>query len=102
MQLRHALWTLGFCTVLAHAQPQDVKRLQEDVPPPVAKLMARIVECNHWAGEEPYDKQRAEEIRKAVQRLRCSRLDSDEKKLLGQYPGDKNVADAIAAAKRLP
>jgi hypothetical protein len=33
--------------------------------------------CNHFGGEEPYDKARAEEIKKAVEKLKCSSLDSE-------------------------
>ena len=60
-----------------------------------------MVECNHWGGEEPYDKERAEQIRKAVTRARCGTLDSDEQAMGRKYKGNKKVLDAIERARKL-
>jgi hypothetical protein len=54
-------------------------------PPDIAAFAARRVECNHWSGEEPYDKQHAAEIADAVQRLRCEDLDGEERTLRRRY-----------------
>ena len=64
-------------------------------------VRALVVECNHWAGEEPYNKERAEQIRKAVENARCDRLASEEQVLEFKYKGHKKVLDAIAKAKVL-
>ncbi len=72
------------------------------VPKDVLSLTTRIRDCNHWAGEEPYDQPRAAEIAKAMKQLRCDRLDSDEKKIREKYKSNKEVLEAIDQAKNLP
>jgi hypothetical protein len=64
------------------------------IPRDVANHVQRRQMCNHWAGEEPYDKARAAEIAKAVEGLRCAALDGDEKKLRRRY---RHYAPARAA-----
>jgi hypothetical protein len=64
------------------------------IPQDVANHLQRRQMCNHWAGEEPYDKARAAEIAKAVNGLRCTTLDGDEKKLRRRY---RHYAPARAA-----
>jgi hypothetical protein len=79
----------------------EVKEITNGQPADVAAFIERVVECNHWGGEEPYDKERAEQIRKAVEKARCDTLDSDEQALEQTYKGTKKVLEAIAKAKRL-
>jgi hypothetical protein len=79
----------------------QVKEITNGQPEDVARLIERIVECNHWGGEEPYDKERAEQIRKAVEKARCGSLDSDEQALERTYKGNKKVFEAIGKAKEL-
>lgn len=53
----------------------------ETSPPDVATFIERRAGCNHFYGEEPYDHQRAEEIKRALRELRCASVDSDERDL---------------------
>ena len=50
---------------------------------------------------EPYDKERAAQIRTAVDRARCDRLNSDELVLKNKYRGKAKVFEAIEKAKQL-
>lgn len=75
--------------------------LKEGQPAPVIDLINRIVDCNHWSGEEPYNAERREEIRKAITELRCSALKVDEEALLKKFNGNEKVRKAIDAAKQL-
>lgn len=77
--------------VLAGDDLCDVQELKREMPPEVASLLSRIVECNHWGGEEPYDKERAREIGRAIERLRCSQLDRDETGIRDKYKNRKNM-----------
>lgn len=86
---------------IASAEPDQVQALQKGMPKPVAKLISRIVECNHWAGEEGYDAARRAEIRKAVSALRCEDLESDENEILKQYGSSPGVRRSIKAARDL-
>ena len=54
-------------------------------PREIGAYAERRAECEHWGGEEPYDKARAREIERAVRGLRCERLEADEKALLRKY-----------------
>ena len=78
-----------------------VKEITNGQPEDVVAFIERIVECNHWSGEEPYDNERAEQIRKAVEKARCDSLDSDEQALERTYKGNKKVFEAIERAKKL-
>jgi hypothetical protein len=70
-------------------------------PRAVAAFAVRRVECNHWAGEEPYDKERAAEIAKAVRRLRCEALEHEEGVLRHRYAKKPNVLKTLDAAADL-
>jgi hypothetical protein len=79
----------------------QVKKIANGQPEDVVEFIERTVECNHWAGEEPYDKERAEQIRNAIKNARCDGLVSKEQVLKLKYKKDKNVLDAIRKAKDL-
>jgi hypothetical protein len=76
----------------------QVKKITNGQPKDVTEFIERLVECNHWAGEEPYDRERAEQIRKAVENARCDSLVSEEKVLQIKYKKIKKVLDAIRKA----
>lgn len=79
-----ALWVTA---VLASAEvplPHDVEAFQD-----------RRAQCEHWAGEEPYDGPRAREIESAVQRLRCDSLETDETRIRLRYKRNQLVIKAL-------
>ena len=86
---------------MAHAAEDQVTAIKKGQPKQVAELIDRIVECNHWGGEEAYDSARREQIRRAVEKLRCDALDADEAKVLSGRGGNDKVRQAIAAARKL-
>lgn len=65
----------------------------------MSDLTNRIVECNHWSGEEPYDATRSKQINDAIARLRCSDLAKDEEAMLKLYGANQEVVNAITEAK---
>lgn len=75
---------------LAHAKP---------LPQDVKDLIAKMEECNHWAGEEPYDKARADEIAKKMTELKCDTLDSEKAAAKEKYKGNRQVISAIKKAE---
>jgi hypothetical protein len=79
----------------------QVKKIANGQPEDVVEFIERTVECNHWAGEEPYDRERAEQIRKAIKNARCDGLVSEEQALKLKYKKDRNVLDAIKKTKDL-
>lgn len=68
-------------------------------PPDIAAYVERRKGCNHFGGEEPYDKARGEEINRAVAKLNCGVLDGDEKALLRRYRHAPAQLQQIRAAK---
>lgn len=85
----------------ASAQGDPLTRLKQGRPAPVARLIERIVECNHWSGEDAYDAARGREIGAAVDRLHCDELEHDEAAIRKQYRADSAVGAAIDSAKSL-
>jgi hypothetical protein len=79
----------------------QVKALSKGMPPDVAALISRIVECNHWGGEDPYDKERADDISRAVEKAGCDRVEADEKALREKYKAQPPVLEAIDKANKI-
>jgi hypothetical protein len=82
------------------AQAQEaVDALTQGQPKDVVALIARIVDCNHWSGEEGYDADRRKEIRAALRDLKCERLARDEAAMRKRHPNERNVLKALDKAK---
>ena len=86
-------------TAMAREVVDPVRLLKADMPAPVVALIDRIVGCNHWAGEEPYDEQRRREINAAVASLRCQSLERDEQRILRRYRNDPRVSERLRHAR---
>jgi hypothetical protein len=101
--LRRSLSAFILCMLplVANAEPDDVARLQKNMPGPVTDLISRIVNCNHWTGEDAYDTERKAQIERAVSELRCAELETDEGSVLKKYDSDPSVLKAIEAAKEI-
>ncbi|MBC7755313.1 MAG: hypothetical protein H7Z20_01475 [Bdellovibrio sp.] len=78
---------------------EEVAIINQGMPKSVKLFNRRQIECNHWGGEEPYDKARGLEIAAAAKKLKCDALESDEKKLLKKYKSKPSVIDSINKAK---
>ncbi len=68
-------------------------------PPDIAAYVERRKGCNHFGGEEPYDKARAAQINRAVAKLDCRALEADEKALLRRYRSTPAFLKQIRAAR---
>jgi len=60
-------------------------------PREIGDFLERRAECEHWAGEEPYDKARGREIARAETELRCDKVDVDEAGLRRRHRGQPAV-----------
>jgi hypothetical protein len=80
---------------------QDLDKLVATLPKDAAAVVNRRLECDHWAGEEPYDKARAREIARATIRNKCGSLERDEAAMLKRYANDPKVVKAVHDAKAL-
>jgi len=89
---------IGILSFSALAQNSSAPKIPKDV----VRLITRIRDCAHWAGEEPYDKDRAAQITKAIKTSRCEILDKDEASIRIKYKANKEILEAIEQAKKLP
>jgi hypothetical protein len=80
---------------------QDLDKLVAILPKDAAAVVNRRLECDHWAGEEPYDKARGREIARATIRNKCNSLERDEATMLKRYANDPKVVKAVNDAKAL-
>jgi hypothetical protein len=89
-------------TAMTRADPyrDALDKLTVGVPKDVASVIQRRVDCNHWTGEEPYDKARARKIDRAVKQLKCDALEGDEAQLRKRYATDPKVIKALDDAAR--
>jgi hypothetical protein len=78
---------------------EDIAAINKGMPKLVQQFNKRQIECNHWTGEEPYDKERANQINTAVTKLKCDDLEKDEIKLLKKYKLKPKVKESINKAK---
>jgi hypothetical protein len=79
---------------VAVAMPADARRLAR-LPADVRAFRADRDSCDHWRGEDGYDKARAAEIARAV-RESCTGTDARLTRLRAKYRGNAAVVAALA------
>lgn len=89
------------CSLAVAGDSAEVKNLKKNMPPDVAAIIDRTLECNHWGGEEPYDKARAEKIKAATERLRCDTLEKDQAVIEKTYQNNYEVKLRIQKAREM-
>ena len=72
--------------------------LAQRVPADVFAWAQRRMTCDHWAGEEGYDAERAARIDAALSQAWCDALDTDEQALRRAYAEDDAVLSILARA----
>jgi hypothetical protein len=84
--------------VLAYpALNEEANRALANAPREIGAYAERRAECEHWGGEEPYDKARGRQIAAAVRALRCERLEADGRVLRKKYAGRPALVRLLAA-----
>ncbi len=79
----------------ANAYEQKLNKIKTGLPSDVIKVIDRILECNHWAGEEAYDEERKKQIFDAVDRLKCNKLKSDQEALIKKHKALKAKIEKV-------
>jgi hypothetical protein len=69
------------------------------MPLDVRRFIERRQSCDHWAGEEPYDRDRARQIDSALRRDRCDTIDRTEVRLRRRHARRRDIIRAIEAAR---
>jgi hypothetical protein len=98
---RHIFCLLAVAAVGAAAEEDPIADLKKGQPKDVAALIERIVECTHWSGEEPYDRERRNEILSAQKDLKCDRVAIDETTIRQRYARNPQVLNALKQAKEM-
>jgi len=78
-----------------------MRELTQGLPGDVRELIHRLVDCNHWGGEEAYDDDRAKEIDAAMTELRCDALERDEREARHRHNAATEVIRALDRAREL-
>jgi hypothetical protein len=68
-------------------------------PYDVARFLDRRMNCDHWAGEEPYDADRRREIDAAIRHLRCDAIARDERRIRKRYASRPAVLELLDSAQ---
>ena len=68
-------------------------------PQSVQDYFARRAMCNHWGGEEPYDRARRAEIASALRELGCATIDGEEVFLRRYFANRPDTLAVIAEAR---
>jgi hypothetical protein len=79
-----------FLIALAAAADPLVAKV-ETQPVTVRKFVERRASCNHFAGEEGYDRERQRFLDRTVKELRCGDLERDEQVLRQRYAGSPDI-----------
>lgn len=72
------------------------------LPPDIEQFLDRFTQCEHWAGEEPYDSVRSDEIAAAMTQLRCDHLQAQEQMLRKRYQHNEVVLEALRTRETQP
>lgn len=64
------------------------------MPADVQRYLVKRADCEHWAGEEPYDAERKAEIETNVNEA-CAGLDAQTAALRGRHANDPGVAELL-------
>ena len=92
---------LGLTSLHAAASDDPVEDLKKGQPKDVAVLIDRIVDCNHWSGEEAYDADRKKEILSALAELKCHQLPAAESAARKRYANNPKALQVLKTAREM-
>jgi len=89
------------CPLVFAAESNEVTALKKGMPQDVMVMIDRIVECNHWNGEESTNKERIEQIKTVRSKLGCDALSNDQAALRKRYQNDYEVKSRLNNAEQI-
>jgi hypothetical protein len=96
------IWAALASALLQTATPSDsLSRRVESAPHGVASFIKRRANCNHFLGEEPYDRDRARELERTIVELRCSRIDDEERNLARTYKKQQVIIQLLKDTEKI-
>ena len=79
----------------------EMKALKKGMPQDAAALIERIVQCNHWQGEDTSNKARAERINQELEKWKCEAIPRDQEALTKLYKNNYEVKARIQEAQQI-
>ncbi len=64
-------------------------------PQDVRNFLTREMDCIHWAGEEPYSKERQKEIEQGMVKSNCNQIEKDKERMIKKYKGNQQIERAL-------
>ena len=89
------------CPLVLAAESNEVAALKKGMPQDVVLMLDRIVECNHWNGEESTNKERIAQIKDVREKLGCDALANDQLALRKRYQNDYEVKSRLNNAEQI-
>ena len=100
--LKITLVTLVLMSPLVFAaESLEIKALKKNMPQDVVLMIDRILECNHWNGEESTNKERIEKIKAAREKMGCDALPADQAALRKRYQNNYEVKARLTEAEQI-
>lgn len=79
---------------LAEDYAQGLARITAGQPPDVAAFLRHRLDCNRWLNKDPA----VADVRDHLHRLKCGRIDREERAIRHRHGADKSVIDAVDEA----
>ncbi|RYY77107.1 MAG: hypothetical protein EOO52_06380 [Gammaproteobacteria bacterium] len=89
------------CPLVFAAESVEVKALKKDMPQDVVLMIDRIIECNHWNGEESTNKERIKQIESVRTKLGCDALPDDQAALRKRHQNNYEVKSRLNNAEQI-
>jgi len=93
---------MGFaCPLVFAAESAEIKELKKNMPADVILMIDRIIECNHWNGEESTNKERIKQIAAMRTKLGCDALADDQTALRKRHQNNYEVKARLNSAEQI-
>ncbi|MET0355983.1 MAG: hypothetical protein ABW044_04340 [Cellvibrio sp.] len=101
--LKKIIWVVAtlMCSFAWGADSPEIKALKKDMPQDVVLMIDRILECNHWNGEETTNKDRIAKINAAREKFGCDALPADQAALRKRYQNNYEVKNRLNNAEQI-
>ena len=89
------------CPLVFAAESAEIKALKKGMPQDVVLMIDRIIECNHWNGEESTNKERIKQIEAVRTKLGCDALADDQVALRKRHQNNYEVKARLNSAEQI-
>jgi hypothetical protein len=89
------------CPLIFAAESAEIKELKKNMPQDVVIMIDRIIECNHWNGEESTNRERIKQIEAMRTKLGCDALADDQTALRKRHQNNYEVKARLNNAEQI-